>query len=120
MSNLQSWLLGLNILISSMFQASEVLELKAFKWPLKPKPFECDAPGFQPGYLTLMIRSTELTLVKRRPTWDITSKTSPTTPNDTPWPTHGQGLVKTLVKPLEHPFDPPCRPKLLPRSPNFT
>jgi hypothetical protein len=26
-----------------------------------------------------MIRSTELTLVKRRSTWDITSKTSPTT-----------------------------------------
>jgi hypothetical protein len=61
----------------------------------------CDAPGFQPGSLTLMIRSTELTLVKRWSTWAITSKTSPTIPNDTPWSTHGQGLVKTLVKPLE-------------------
>jgi hypothetical protein len=47
----------------------------------------CDAPGFQPGLLTLMIRSTKLTLVKRRSTWAITS-TSPTTPNDCfgqPW-----------------------------------
>jgi hypothetical protein len=80
----------------------------------------CDAPGFQPGYLTLMIRSTELTLVKRRSTWAITSKTSPTTPNDTPWSTHGQGLVKTLVKLLEHPLTLLCRPELLSRSPNFT
>jgi hypothetical protein len=40
MSNLQSWLLGLNLLISSMFQASQVPEFKAFKWPLEPKPFE--------------------------------------------------------------------------------
>jgi hypothetical protein len=58
----------------------------------------CDAPGFQPEYV--------LTLVKRWSTGVITSKTSPTTPNDTPWSTHGQGWVKTLVKPLEHPFAP--------------
>jgi hypothetical protein len=61
----------------------------------------CDAPGFQLGSLTLMIRSIVLTLVKRRSTWAITSKTSPTIPNDTPWSTHGQGLVNTLVKPIE-------------------
>jgi hypothetical protein len=67
-------------------------------------PCWCDAPGFQPGLLTLMSRSTVLTLVKRWSTWAITSKASPTTPNDTPWSTHGQGLVKTLVKPLEQPF----------------
>jgi hypothetical protein len=51
-----------------------------------------------------------LTLVKRWSTWDITSKTSPTNPNDTPWSTSGQGLVKTLVKPLEHPLTFLCRP----------
>jgi hypothetical protein len=45
-----------------------------------------------------------LTLVKRRSTWAITSKTSSTNPNDTPWSTSGQGLVKTLVTPLEHPL----------------
>jgi hypothetical protein len=49
-----------------------------------------------------MIRSTVLTLVKQQSTWAITSKTSLTTPNDTPWSTHGQGWVKTLVKPLKH------------------
>jgi hypothetical protein len=48
-----------------------------------------------------MIRSTELTLVKRRSTWAITSKTSPTIPNGTPCSTHGQGWVKTQVKTLE-------------------
>jgi hypothetical protein len=80
----------------------------------------CDAPGFQSGLLTLMIRSTELTLVKRWSTWAITLKTSPTTPNDTPWSTHGQGWVKTLVKPLKRPLTLLCRPELLPRSPNFT
>jgi hypothetical protein len=80
----------------------------------------CDAPGFQSGLLTLTNRSTALSLVKRRSTWAITSKTSPTIPNDTPWSTSGQGLVKTLVKPLEHPIVLQCQPKLLPRSPNFT
>jgi hypothetical protein len=65
----------------------------------------CDAPGFQPELLTLMSRSTVLTLVKRRSTWAITSKTSQIIPNDAPWSTHGHGLVKTLVKPLE-PFWP--------------
>jgi hypothetical protein len=57
----------------------------------------CDVPGFRPGLLTLMIRSTELTLVERRSTWVITSKTSPITPND-PFGQQGQPLVKTLVK----------------------
>jgi hypothetical protein len=61
-------------------------------------------PGFQSGLLTLTNRSTALTLVKRRSTWAITSKTSSTIPNDTPWSTSDQGLVKTLVKPLEHPI----------------
>jgi hypothetical protein len=50
----------------------------------------CDAPGFQPSSLTLMIRSTELTLVKRQSTRAITSKTSPKNPNDPPWSTLGQ------------------------------
>jgi hypothetical protein len=81
---------------------------------------KCDAPGFQPGLITLMNRSTALTLVERRSTWAITPKTSSTTPNDTPWSTHGQGLVKTLVKPLQHTLTHRCRPELLPRSPNFT
>jgi hypothetical protein len=63
---------------------------------------KCDAPGFQPELLTLMSRSTVLTWVKRRSTWAIISKTSPTTPNDTPWSTNGQGWVQTLVKPLKH------------------
>jgi ribonuclease HI len=80
---------------------------------------ECDAPGFQPGLLTLMIRSTVLTLVKRRSTWAITLKTSPMTPNGTPWTTHGQGWVKILVKPLEPLLTHQCQPELLPRSPNF-
>jgi hypothetical protein len=64
---------------------------------VKLRVLHCDAPGFQPGVLTLMIRSTELTLVKRRSTWAITSKTSPTTPNDPfgqPWSTFGQTLVQ--------------------------
>jgi hypothetical protein len=47
-----------------------------------------------------------VTLVKRRSTWDITSKTSSTNPNDTPWSSSGQGLVKILVKPLELPWTP--------------
>jgi hypothetical protein len=51
-----------------------------------------------------MSRSTVLTLVKWGSTWAITSKTSSTNPNDTPWSTSGQGLVKTLVTPLEHPL----------------
>jgi hypothetical protein len=50
-----------------------------------------------------------LTLVKRRSTWAITSKTSPTTPNDTPWSTQGQGWVKILVKPLKHPLTHQCQ-----------
>jgi hypothetical protein len=57
----------------------------------------CDAPGFQPESITLMIRSTELTLVKRRSTWAITSKTSPMTPCGQPWSNPAQ-------KSLEHPF----------------
>jgi hypothetical protein len=58
----------------------------------------CDAPGFQPELLTLMSRSTMLTLVKRRSTWAITSKTSPTNPNDRfgqPWSALGQTPLKT-------------------------
>jgi hypothetical protein len=65
----------------------------------------CDAPGFQPELLTLMSRSTLLTLVKRQSTWAITSKTLPTTPND-----------QHYRQPLTH----QCRPELLPRSPYFT
>jgi hypothetical protein len=80
----------------------------------------CDALGFQPELLTLMSRSTVLTLVKRRSTWDITSKTSPTTSNDPLWSTSDQGLVKTLVKPLEHFLTHQCRPELFLCSPNFT
>jgi hypothetical protein len=87
---------------------------------LQNRHAQCDALGFQPGLLTLMNRSTALTLISRRSTWVITSKTSPTTPKDTPWSTHGQGWVKTLVKPLEHPLTLQCQPELLPRSPNFT
>jgi hypothetical protein len=58
----------------------------------------CDAPGFQPEYLTLMRRSIVMTLVKQRSTWAITSKTSPTNPNDPfgqPWSTLGKILLKT-------------------------
>jgi hypothetical protein len=46
-------------------------------------------------------------LVKQGPTWAITSKTQPTTPNDPPWST----LVKTLVKGPLKPFDPPSHPR---------
>jgi hypothetical protein len=60
----------------------------------------CDAPGFQSGLLTLMNRSTALTLVKRRSTWAITSKLHQQ-PLMTPF---GQPLVKPNSKPLEHPF----------------
>jgi hypothetical protein len=66
-----------------------------------------------------MIQSTVLTLVKQWSTWAITSKTSPTIPNGTPWSTHDQGWVKTLVKPLEPLLTHQCQPVLLPRSPNF-
>jgi hypothetical protein len=66
---------------------------------------------FSRVYLTPKIRSTELTLFKRRSTWAITSKTSPTTPNDTPWSTHGQGWVKILVKPLKRPLTLLYRPE---------
>jgi hypothetical protein len=47
-----------------------------------------------------------LTLVKRRSTWAITSKTSPTTPNDPLWSTYGQTLVKDPL----NPFDPSISP----------
>jgi hypothetical protein len=63
----------------------------------------CDAPGFQSESITLMIRSTELTLVKRRSTWAITSKTSPMTPCGQPWSTLGQTLLKN---PLNTPLPP--------------
>jgi hypothetical protein len=53
-----------------------------------------------------MIRSTELTLVKRRSTWAITTKTSPTIPNDA----FGQPLVKTLVKNSLNTFCPSMSP----------
>jgi hypothetical protein len=64
----------------------------------------CDAPSFQPGSLTLIIRSSESTLVKRRSTWAITSKTSPMTSNDPfgqPWSTFGQNSTQNL---FEHPL----------------
>jgi hypothetical protein len=61
-----------------------------------------------------------LTLVKRWSTWAITSKTSPTNPNDTLWST----IVNPWSKPYSKPLDPflthQCQPELLPRSPNFT
>jgi hypothetical protein len=57
----------------------------------------CDAPSFQLGLLTLMIRSTELTLVKRRSTWAHLVNL-------------GQPLVKTLLKIPKRPFDPPMLP----------
>jgi hypothetical protein len=66
-----------------------------------------------------MIRSTELTLVKQRLTWAITSKTSPMTPNGTPRSTHGQGWVKTLVKTIEPLLTHQRQPELLPRSLNY-
>jgi hypothetical protein len=63
----------------------------------------CDAPSFQSGSLTLMIRTTELTLVKRRSTWAITSKTSPMTPNDPFWST----LVNPWSNPTQNPLNTP-------------
>jgi hypothetical protein len=60
----------------------------------------CDAPGFRPGYVTLMIRSTVLTLVKRRSTWAIISKTSPTNPNDSFWSTKVHLGQNPAQKPL--------------------
>jgi hypothetical protein len=63
----------------------------------------CDAPGFQSGLLTLMNWSTVLTWVKRRSTWAITSKTSPTTPNDPFWST----LVNPWSNPTQNPLNTP-------------
>jgi hypothetical protein len=63
----------------------------------------CDASGFHPEYLTLMRRSTVLTLVKRWSTWAITSKTSPTTPNDPFWST----LVNPWSNPTQNPLNTP-------------
>jgi hypothetical protein len=63
----------------------------------------CDARGFQPELLTLMSRSTVLTLVKRRSTWAITWKTSPTTPNDPFWST----LVNPWSIPTHNPLNTP-------------
>jgi hypothetical protein len=63
----------------------------------------CDAPGFQPGLLTLMIRSTELTLVKQLSTWAITSKPSPTTPNGPFWST----LVNPWSNATQNPLNTP-------------
>jgi hypothetical protein len=71
----------------------------------------CDAPGFQPGPLTLMIRSNTLTLVKRRSTWAITSKTSPTTPTDPLWST----LVNLWSNPSKKPLKP-CWPFFVTRN----
>jgi hypothetical protein len=54
-----------------------------------------------------MIQSTVLTLVKRRFTWVITSKTSPANSNDTFWSTKvhlGQPHSKTLDSLLTHPM----------------
>jgi hypothetical protein len=52
-----------------------------------------------------MIRSTVLTLVKRRSTWAITSKTSPMTPNAPFWSTIVNPWSKPYLKPL-NPFWP--------------
>jgi hypothetical protein len=68
----------------------------------------CDARGFKLASLTLMAelaKSNRLTLVKPRTTWDITSKTEPSTPNDpldqvkTPlWSILGQRHDQTPLK----------------------
>jgi hypothetical protein len=94
-------------------QANEIKELNALN-------DLCDALGFQPELLTLMSRSTVLTLVKRRSTWAITSKTSPMTPNDPFWSTLVNPGSNPTQNPLNTPFALHCQPELLPRSPNFT
>jgi hypothetical protein len=81
------------------FNSGSIIAWSVAKWDL------CDAPGFHPSLLTLMNRSTALTLVKRRSTWAITSKTSPTNPNDPFWST----VVNLWSKPypkLLNPFWP--------------
>jgi hypothetical protein len=60
----------------------------------------CDAPGFQPGLLTLMIRSNGMTFVKRQSTWVVTSKTSLTTPNDSRWSISGQNWSNPSPNPF--------------------
>jgi hypothetical protein len=72
-------------------------------WSWRKKELGCDAPGFQPEHLTLIIQSTVLTLVKRRSTWAITSKTSPTNPNDPFWST----LVNPGSNPTQNPLNTP-------------
>jgi hypothetical protein len=64
----------------------------------------------------------QLTLVKPRSTWVITSKTEPTTHIDPLEQVNpcGQLLVKDTVKPRLNPDVGECLPELLPRSPNFT
>jgi hypothetical protein len=87
---------------------------------------QCDAPGFQLASLALMAESTEsnqVTLVKARSTWVITSKTSlinllnPLTKSTHP---RGQPLVRDKVKPRLNTDVGECLLELLPCSPNFT
>jgi hypothetical protein len=59
-------------------------------------------------------------LVKRRSTWAITSKTSPTTPNDSLWSILVNLWSNPSQKPLKHPLTLLCHLELLPCSPNFT
>jgi hypothetical protein len=68
-------------------------------------------------------RSKQLTVVKSRSTWALTSKNSQTYPSEPFWlvdtlvgPTHGQRLGQTPFTPSVH----RCLPELLPRSPKFT
>jgi hypothetical protein len=73
--------------------------------------------------MTESAESKQLTLVKPKSTWVITSKTSPINPIeplDQVYTHRGQPLAKDTVKPRLNADVSECLPELLPRSPNFT
>jgi hypothetical protein len=99
--------------------------------PMKPchqriEVCSCDAPGFYLASLTLMtesVESNQLTLIKPRSTWVITSTTEPTTPidhldqvNTSLWSTLGQRHSQTPLKPWRRWVSSGT----FPRSPKFT
>jgi hypothetical protein len=99
MENQRTWVSNI-IILSFNFYKSQISWLGTISlW----------RPRFSLKSLTLMIKSNQLTLVKRWSTWAITLKTSPTTPNDPPWSTFGQDWSNTSQNPtrtLWHPCQP--------------
>jgi hypothetical protein len=57
-------------------------------------------PRFSSGFINPNDQVKPATLVKWRSTWTITSKTSPTIPNDPPWSTFGQDWSNPSQNPI--------------------